>query len=215
MGPYDPQIATRGGSAAAPARGQPWSIRHADRRTVVLRTDAGSSSRRPPWRSGRPEAARVRWSRWRRDGWRRCPAGAPVLPDRTPAGGWSVAPCRAMGCRRDADLCAWRDRSRPAPARVMTERPAVRVLARGGGGGAWCRWRRRPCLAQRRERGGRADGLAHQLAERALPRAVCGHRWEHVFGRLRSRSDGTRSLRTSERRSPAIPRQHVDFGPRR
>ena len=47
----------------------------------------------------------------------------------------SVAPRRAMGYRRDADLCARRGRSWPAPARVTTEWPAVRVLARGGGGG--------------------------------------------------------------------------------
>jgi hypothetical protein len=77
----------------------------------------------------------------------------PVLPDRAPAGGGlSVAPRRLMdGYRRDADVRAWRDRTWPACARVMTEWPAVRVLGRGGGG-------RRPrgaagagCLTQRGE----------------------------------------------------------------
>src|SRR2546423_1144911 len=53
------------------------------------------------------------------------------------------------------------------------------------------------CLTQRRERRGRVHSLAHQLAERALLRAACGRRGEHVFGRLRGPSDGTRTLRRS------------------
>jgi hypothetical protein len=128
-----------------------------------------------------------------------CPAGAPVLPDRTPAGGWSGAPCRLMGDRRDADLRAWHGRSRPARARVTTEWPAVRVLARGGGEGPIVA----PCLTQRRERGGRVHGLAHQLAQRALPRAAGDRLGEHVFGRLGTGSDGTRNVRRFAR--PTAP----------
>jgi hypothetical protein len=152
--------------------------------------------RAAPRLSDRPEAARGRWSSWRRcDG--ACPAGLPVLPDQAPAGGGSVSSCRVMEYRRETDLRAGWGRSRPPfHARVTTEWPAVRVLARGGGGDRRVPdGRLRPCLAQRRERCSRVDGLAHQLAERALERAACGRRGEHVFGRLRTRSDGTRTLR--------------------
>lgn len=121
-----------------------------------------------------------------------CSTGAPVLPDRTPAGGWSGAPCRLMGDRRDADLRARHWRTWPAPARVTTEWPAVRVIARGGGGDPDGNELRSLCLTQRRELRGRVDGRAHQLAERALPRAAGGRRGEHVFGRLGRGSDGTR-----------------------
>jgi hypothetical protein len=117
-----------------------------------------------PRRSGRPEAARGRWSLWRREG--RLP-GRPARPPRPGAGRrWSGASYRVMGYRRDADRCAGRGRTRPAfPARVTTQRPAVRVLARGGAGDRRAPYGRlRPCLAQRRERCGRVDGLAHQLA---------------------------------------------------
>jgi hypothetical protein len=114
--------------------------------------------------------------------------------------GWSGAPCRLMGYRRDADLYAWHGRSRPAPARVTTEWPAVRVFARGGGKGSV----RSPCLTQRCERGGRVDGLAHQLAQRALLRAAGDRLGEHVFGRVRSGSDGTRNGRPSARRIARI-----------
>lgn len=127
----------------------------------------------------------------------------PVLPDRAPAG-WSVAPRRVMGDRHDADLCASRRRSWPAGARVTTEWPAVRVLARGGGGGPGRGPLRSLCLTQRCERRGRVDGAAHQLAERALLRAARGRRGEHVFARLRRRSDGTRTLRANTRGSPRI-----------
>jgi hypothetical protein len=120
-------------------------------------------------------------------------------PPRPGAGGRvSGAPRRAMGWyRRDADLGPRRDRSRPAPSGVTTEWPAVRVEARGGGGRRAGIPLRSLCLAQRRERRGRVHSLAHQLAERALPRAACGRRGEHVFGRLRRRSDGMRTLRGS------------------
>jgi hypothetical protein len=120
--------------------------------------------------------------------------------------GWSGAPCRLMGGRRDADLCAWRDRSWPAPARVTTEWPAVRVIARGGGGGP----HRAPCLTQRRELGGRVYGLAHQLAQRALLRAAGDRLGEHVFGRLGRRSDGTRNVRPSACRTARIWLQAVE-----
>jgi hypothetical protein len=139
--------------------------------------------------------------------WRRgaCPTGAPVLPDRAPAGGVSGPPRRAMGWyRRDADLGPRRDRSRPAPSGMTTEWPAVRVHARGGGGLRAGFPLRSLCLAQRRERRGRVHGLTHQLAERALLRAACGRRGEHVFGRLRRGSDGTRTLRTSVCGMPRI-----------
>jgi hypothetical protein len=114
-------------------------------------------------------------------------------PPRPGAGGRVSGPRRrAMGYRRDADLGPRRDRSRSAPAGVTTEWPAVRVHARGGGGGlpaGQCPVGRL-CLTQRRELRGRLHGLAHQLAERALMRAACGRRGEHVFGRLRVGSDG-------------------------
>ena len=93
-----------------------------------------------------------------------CPTGAPVLPDRAPVGGWSGAPCRLMGNRRDADLCAWRARIGSPPARVTTEWPAVRVHARGGGGGPGQNPLRSLCLTQRRELRGRVDSRTHQLA---------------------------------------------------
>jgi hypothetical protein len=140
--------------------------------------------------------------------WRRsaCPTGAPVLPDRTPAGGVSGLPRRAMGYRRDADLGPRRGRSRPAPAGgVTTEWPAVRVDARGGGRGHRAGVPLRSlCLTQRRELRGRLYGLAHQLAQRALLRAAGGRRGEHVFGRLRRGSDGTRTLRSSVRQMARI-----------
>jgi hypothetical protein len=145
-----------------------------------------------PKRSGRPEAAQVRWSFAR-------PARPSSQTGRRRAG-WSGAPRRLMGYRRDADLCAWRDLSWPAPARVTTGWPAVRVLARGGGvGPVWGL-----CLTQRRERGGRVYGLAHQLAQRALPRAAGDRRGEHVFGRLGTGSDGTRNVRRSDHHSARI-----------
>ena len=153
-------------------------------------TSAGD--RCDPKRSGRPEAAQVRWSFAR-------PARPSSQTGRRRAG-WSGAPCRLMGYRRDADLCAWRDLSWPAPARVTIGWPAVRVLARGGGGGpVWGL-----CLTQRRERGGRVYGLAHQLAQRALPRAAGDRRGEHVFGRLGTGSDGTRNVRRSDHHSARI-----------
>src|SRR5436190_1433080 len=60
------------------------------------------------------------------------------------------------------------------------------------------------CLTQCRELRSRLNGLAHQLAERALLRAAGGRRGEHVFGRLRMGSDGTRTLRRSVRRTSRI-----------
>jgi hypothetical protein len=118
-----------------------------------------------------------------------------------PALGWT-APGRAM-YRRDAGL---RPRSHPswaAPWRDATGLPAMRVLGRGGGRGRLRRSRRpgrrglreeavRRCLTQRGELQRRVDGVAHQLAERALGRAAgCGQRGEHVFVKLRIGSDGT------------------------
>jgi hypothetical protein len=113
--------------------------------------------------------------------------------------GWSGAPCRLMGYRRDADLCAWRDRSWSAHARATIEWPAVRVLARGGGGDPGLNLPRTLCLTQRRERDGRVDGLAHQFAERTLLRAARDRLGEHVFGRLGRGSDGTRDVRKATR----------------
>ncbi len=162
------------------------------------------SARRGPRRSGRPWATRVRWSLvapWRLPGRR-------ARPPRPGAGGRVSGPrCRAMGYRRYADLGPRRGRSRPAPAGVTTEWPAVRVDARGGGGGHPAGFfipRRRLCLTQRRELRGRLHSLAHQLAERALLRAAGGRRGEHVFGRLRLGSDGTRSVGASVRQTARI-----------
>ena len=119
----------------------------------------------------------------------------------------AVAPCRAMN-RRDADLCAGRRLSWAAPARGATDLPAVRVLGAGGGGRRpFCDGRRRcrgglldealrRCLTQRGERQRRVHGVAHQRCERALLRAAgCGCGGEHVFGKLRPASDGSRELR--------------------
>jgi hypothetical protein len=118
--------------------------------------------------------------------------------------GWSGAPGRPMGYRRDADLSAWRGRTWPAPARVTTEWPAVRVDARGGGAHPGRYALRCLCLAQRCELRGRVDSRAHQLAERALRRAAGGRRGEHVFGRLGRASDGTGNVRQSMSRPPRI-----------
>jgi hypothetical protein len=156
--------------------------------------------------------------------------GMPVLPDRAPVGG-SALSCRVMGYRRDAGLCAGWGRTWPSlPARMTTQRPAMRVIARGGGGDVR-RPRGRPtvpCLAQRRERRGRVDGvehelaeraalravdgLAHQLAERALWRAACGRRGEHVFVRLGRGSDGSRTLRDDVRGVGHDPRSRAKPG---
>ncbi len=104
----------------------------------------------------------------------------------------SGLPRRAMN-RRGADLGPRRDRPWTAPWAVMTELPAVRVLARGGGRG------RRGCLTQGDELQGRIHGPAHQRSERALLRSAVGHRGEHVFGNLRRASDGnTRKVRDPE-----------------
>ena len=157
--------------------------------------------RSAPRRASRPEAARVQWL---------CPApaGVPVLPDRAPAAGGSGPPRRPMGCRRDADLGARADRPWPARARLMTEMPAVRVLADGGVGllVPVRRTGRRGegGLTQGRELDGRVDGVPHPLAERALGRAACGHRGEHVFVKLRAQPDG-RGLAPSSAPDGAVP----------
>ena len=59
----------------------------------------------------------------------------------------------------------------------------------------------RRCLTQRGERQRRVHGVAHQCSEGALLRAAgCGQRGEHVFGKLRPRSDGNRKIRGRKRR---------------
>ncbi len=117
-------------------------------------------------------------------------------PPRPGAGGRVSGPRRrAMGYRRGADLGPRRGRGGPPPSGVTTEWPAVRVDARGGEGRRTGVPIRSLCLTQRRELRGRVHGRAHQLAERALLRAACGRRGEHVFGRLRLGSDGTPTLR--------------------
>ena len=119
-------------------------------------------------------------------------------PPRPGAGGRVSGPRRrAMGYRRGADLGPRRGRGGPPPSGVTTEWPAVRVDARGGEGRRTGVPIRSLCLTQRRELRGRVHGRAHQLAERALLRAACGRRGEHVFGRLRLGSDGTPTLRGS------------------
>jgi hypothetical protein len=70
----------------------------------------------------------------------------------------------------------------------MIELPAVRVC--GGGGGRRRVLHRRMGLAQRYELQGRIHGPAHQRSKRALVLSAVDHRREHVFVRLRSRSDG-------------------------
>src|SRR3954454_12196550 len=104
--------------------------------------------------------------------------------------------------RRDAGLCAWRHPSWAAGTRDATDRPAVRVLGRGGGGngpkgggpagrnGLRGESSRRRCLTQRRELERRVDGVTHQRPERALVLAAAGQQGEHVFGKLWRGSDG-------------------------
>jgi hypothetical protein len=137
-------------------------------------------------------------------------------PPRPGAGGRVSGPLRrAMGYRRDADLGPRRDLSWPASAGVTTKWPAVRVHARGGGGGHPAGFPLgRLCLTQRRELRGRLNSLAHQLAERAFLRAAGGRRGEHVFGRLRVPSDGTRTLRSSVRQPAHIWLWSAEFGHR-
>jgi hypothetical protein len=138
-------------------------------------------------------------------------------PPRPDAGGagWSGAPGRLMGNRRDADLCAWRGRTGPAPARVTTEWPAVRVIARGGGEDPVRNALRSLCLTQRRELRGRVDSRAHQLAERALLRAAGGRRGEHVFVNLSRGSDGTRNVRPTVSQTSRIWLQRAESAAKR
>jgi hypothetical protein len=163
---------------------------------------------------GAPHGSRAARRRPEGDGaWCACPAGGgrPSHRSSRPAGGdlggaahgratWA-APCRAMN-RRDADLCAGRDLSWATPARDATDLPAVGMSGGGGGGSrplgsGRSRWRGprgavlRRCLTQRGELQRRVDGAAQQLAERALVRTAGGQRGEHVFEKLRRRSDGT------------------------
>src|SRR3954451_12654571 len=115
--------------------------------------------------------------------------------------------------RCGADLGPGRDHPWAAPAATMTERSAMRVP--DGGGGRRCGRHRREGLTQRDELQGRIHGPAHQLSERALVLATGGHRREHVFSGLRSRSDGkTRSerdphgpIRGSRGAEPKAPRR--------
>ena len=118
-------------------------------------------------------------------------AGRLARPPRPGAGGRGSGAARREGKdRRDADLSARADHPWPARALVMTELPAMRVSGDGGGVAVAPLGRRARCLTQGRELDGRANGLTHQLAERALLRAA-GHRGEHVFGNLGVGSDGT------------------------
>src|SRR3954452_22894970 len=80
----------------------------------------------------------------------------------------------------------------------MTEVPAMRVHGPGGGAAAGLPARQR-CLTQGGELHGRTNGLSHQLAKRALSRAAGGHRGEHVFVKLRSRSDGNAEVANSRK----------------
>src|SRR4051794_34337121 len=101
--------------------------------------------------------------------------------------------------RREAHLWPGPHHPWAAPATTMIEGAAVRVCGGGGGRRGLCR---QVGLAQRHELQGRIHGPAHQLSERALVLAAIGHRREHVFARLRSRSDGkSRSERDPDRRS--------------
>ena len=126
----------------------------------------------------------------------------------------SVAPCRAGGKRRGADLGGRRHHAGPARPPPKTGRTTVRVL---DGGGA----RRRPqgpcrhgCLTQRGELQGGADRPAKQLAPRACAALVRGFGGEHVFARLRGWADGippaatAESLRNRGFRSAARNRDH-------
>ena len=137
---------------------------------------ARAARRRPECVGARGAAARRRCVRRPR----------PPRPG-TGAQGRSEPAGRPSRDRRDADLCARAAHTGPARAGVTTERSAVRVLGRGGGGPGLPDWRTGRCLAQRGELQGRVNGAAHQLAERALGRATCRQGWEHVFARLGSR----------------------------
>jgi len=94
---------------------------------------------------------------------------------------------RAMN-RRRADLWPGRHHPLALPAlATMIKRAPMRVHDGGGGRRGL---RRTVSLTQRDELQGRVHGPAHQLAKRAFVRAAFGHRREHVFARLRIRSDG-------------------------
>ncbi len=99
--------------------------------------------------------------------------------------------------RRCADLGPGRAHPWAAPASTMTEWQAVRVL--GSGGGRRRALRRRSGLTQCHELQGRIHGPAHHRSKRAFGRAAVGHRREHVFVRLRSRSDGNLRTRAGSR----------------
>jgi hypothetical protein len=138
--------------------------------------------------------------------------GRPALPSSQTGRRRRLRPpvCRAM-YRRAADVRARADRAAAALGWLTRESPAVRV---GGGGGGRRRVPRpsRPgslvravpgaerCLAQRRELECRSHGTTHQLAERALGRATCRQRGEHVFGKVGGRSDGMGAADASEMR---------------
>ena len=103
--------------------------------------------------------------------------------------------------RRATDQCARADGAAAAWGRLTHEPSAVRVRGDGGGRrhvphairpGSRVRAASRVerCLAQRRELECRSHGIAHQLAERALGRATCRQRGEHVFVKVERGSDG-------------------------
>ena len=103
--------------------------------------------------------------------------------------------------RHAADLHARPRGSGAARARLTGDSSSVRVRD-GGGGRPATAHRNRPgsrslegrgaerCLAQRRELECCSQSTAHQLAERASVRATCRQHREHVFGKVRARSDG-------------------------
>ena len=202
-------------SRAAPPGGSS-SFRAARRRPPPPRRSGrrphrAGARREPLQLSGRRRAARGRGNSEARAPARpvwetsQCsqPAGGDLggRPRVRPALGWTAPGCRAMN-RRDAGLRPRRDPSGATRWRGATDLPAMRVSGAGGGrsrlrGSSRSRCRglleeaARRCLTQRGELQRRVDGATHQLAERALLRAArCGQRGEHVFGKLRSGSDG-------------------------
>jgi hypothetical protein len=140
------------------------------------------------------------------------PSRAPVLPDRgRPAEAKASGRAAPAGeDRRGARLRARGRHACPAGARSTSQGPPVRVLVTGGRRRRARLRRREVGLTQGRELERRAYGAPHQLAERAL--RLAGGRWgEHVFGKLRFRSDGNAA---SDRRTSRTPQRFRGVEPR-
>ena len=155
-------------------------------------------ARRHPKREGRPGGGPHAWSSRL--------AALPARPSsQTGHRGADRSDPLTPGERRAADLGTLADRSRSARALVTIETSAVRVLGRGGGGPGQRGCLGRVCLTQRGELERRIHGAPHQLAKRAFGLSTDDRRGEHVFVKLRRRSDGRGDLQGFLQAPAAIP----------